>query len=649
MKTTLIKILAILSLGILFSCEEYLDVSPEMGVTAEVVYSDYESFSGAVNRAVGLMHNYVYNVQSDRNEVGTYSDEAQDLGTGRPSVAVNKGLWMTFLYNSIYCPSDFGMYLEEEFHGRAYGREPAGEGMLGIRAVNLCLENYDKLEKFPEESKYTEEELRNQLLGQCYFLRGWFYFNIIMRYGPMPIMDHSYGTNDDFDVERPTYQVSNEFVIANMDSALKYLPADWTYNEKGETAYPSLNLGRPTQTTALAVKAQAYLFAASPLMNPDLNPYGSNSTLYNKEVAKLGIAAYVEALESALDPATRYEMYDWANYSENWNNATTGITNEAIFQPYVQKTAFTAANGYGHGWFYPGFDGGWGTAFSAPTQNAVDWFETLDGWDVEDAPAGSFDVDDPYSNRDPRLKNAIFCHGDEMYLDAQKATDGKVSSTLNAANPSGYHYEWAGTLQSGVWTGYIHGGMRGSAAGGVGGKHRAPGANKFDKASGRYRIFPYIRFAQLYLDYAELVNEVYGPGIVPDEAKGSSVAELTTLTAEDAVNVVRARVGMPNVRDEYLVNASTLRARIYNERAVEFFQEFKRWHDLRRWKIAKQVLAEGIWAADIRVDASKPNGYSYGKKPLEGSYRVFEDKHYWYPFPKEVINMMTVFKQNPGW
>ena len=59
-----IKLAGVLLISGLVACEDYLDVNPEMGITAEEIYSDYYNFKGAVDRATNLIHNYVFVVMT---------------------------------------------------------------------------------------------------------------------------------------------------------------------------------------------------------------------------------------------------------------------------------------------------------------------------------------------------------------------------------------------------------------------------------------------------------------------------------------------------------------------------------------------------------------------------------------------------------
>lgn len=613
MKKYIKTLLLVVSVSVVsLSCEEYLDVSPELGISEDEVFTDYFSTRGALDRATRLIHNYVYNDTDWSGEVGCMSDEMQISKTQFPvHYVINTGNWMDSNFRDLGGMSYANV--NQEFNGNDIPAEPVEKAFIAIRAVNNVLTNIDKLVEFPTELGYTPQELKDQIVGQAHFLRAFHYFNIVKRYGGFPIMDEVFDPSANFDVPRPTWIEGADWMVEDLDKAISLLPVKWN----------SQNLGRVTKTSARALKAMVLLYASSPLMNPDLNPYGSTSKTYNVAYAEKAAVAAAEAINGY--SAGGYEMFSMEEYTENWRSRTSGFPKEAILQaPLSQGTDPNGSGRAGQGWFLPQFAGGW-LAENQPTQNAVDWFETIDGYDVNDPEAissGSFDPSDPYSNRDPRLRASVSVHGDDLYPGLPNPNPGKAR-TLDAL-PNGWHYKYENSRNK-FWAGYYSK------------KHKWPGCNKWHRARGWFRMFPHIRVPQLYLDFAEAANEAYGPnGAVP----GAS------LTAVEAINIVRARANMPPVLAKYTTDKETFKQRIYNERAVELYHEQHRWFDIRRWKIAKEVFAKGIWQADIK----EINGeVVYDKKPMDGALRVFEDKHYWYPFPTQVMNIMTQFEQNPGW
>jgi starch-binding outer membrane protein, SusD/RagB family len=109
------------------------------------------------------------------------------------------------------------------------------------------------------------------------------------------------------------------------------------------------------------------------------------------------------------------------------------------------------------------------------------------------------------------------------------------------------------------------------------------------------------------------------------------------------VNLVRTRAGMPNVNDKFTGSKENFRERIRNERSVELIFEAKRRDDLRRWHIAHLDKYKDLYGCAFPQDHSYFNNRDYVKSI------VFEEKHYWFPFPKSQVTLYEGWKQNPGW
>jgi hypothetical protein len=166
---------------------------------------------------------------------------------------------------------------------------------------------------------------------------------------------------------------------------------------------------------------------------------------------------------------------------------------------------------------------------------------------------------------------------------------------------------------------------------------------------------PYIRLAEMYLNYAEAANEAYGPKAIPTDFSSA-------LTAVDAVNTVRRRVklplnedltkpaemqvygdeSLPDVRDLYTADKETFRERIRNERSVELAFEGHRFVDLRRWYLSHLPQYERRYGHDFNKDHTVCNETLLFESQ-------FEDKHYWFPFRKADVEQYVLFTQNPGW
>jgi len=161
------------------------------------------------------------------------------------------------------------------------------------------------------------------------------------------------------------------------------------------------------------------------------------------------------------------------------------------------------------------------------------------------------------------------------------------------------------------------------------------GVNSYDQMAEQYRMSnPVVRLAEIYLIYAEALNELEGPNA---RVAGGSI------TALEAVNIVRARAGMPGVHSKFTGNRDIFRERIRNERAVELFAEDgTRWYDLKRWNVAHLDKYKQVYT--MRFDKD----YSYFDKVLYQE-KVFDMKHYWMPIYRSQTQIYPEFYQNPGW
>ena len=148
--------------------------------------------------------------------------------------------------------------------------------------------------------------------------------------------------------------------------------------------------------------------------------------------------------------------------------------------------------------------------------------------------------------------------------------------------------------------------------------------------------WPVFRYAGVLLEYAEAMNEAYGP----DNNNGFS------LTAKQALNMVRSRPGvvMPVVTTSDKVE---FRAAVKRERRVELAFENYRYWDLRRWKDAATVLNQPVTGVSIAKNILGQYVYT----PFTVENRVFDaSKMYLHPFPQsEIIKSQGVLLQNPGW
>jgi hypothetical protein len=144
------------------------------------------------------------------------------------------------------------------------------------------------------------------------------------------------------------------------------------------------------------------------------------------------------------------------------------------------------------------------------------------------------------------------------------------------------------------------------------------------------------RYAEILLNYAEAMNEAYGP-VADPQGYG--------MTALDAINQVRQRPGVEMPEIEEGISQTELRNKIKNERRMELAYEEHRYWDLLRWKDASDILNQPLRGVEIIK-----NGSNFTYEYVEVEPRHFDEKMYLYPIPQEeVLKSDGNLTQNPGW
>jgi len=159
----------------------------------------------------------------------------------------------------------------------------------------------------------------------------------------------------------------------------------------------------------------------------------------------------------------------------------------------------------------------------------------------------------------------------------------------------------------------------------------------------------------MYLNFAEAVNEAYGPNVAPTDFDAQG------LTALEAINILHRRVklpatedltaaeqvygdqSLPDVRPQYYASKEIFRDYIRNERAVELAFEGQRFVDLRRWYLSHLPQYKRRYEHQFNKEHTVCNEVLL----FEGQFD--EGKHYWFPFDRSLVNQYEAFKQNPGW
>ncbi|MDR0697967.1 MAG: RagB/SusD family nutrient uptake outer membrane protein [Tannerella sp.] len=607
------------------ACETYLEKTPDSEITSEQVFSSYRNFQGYIDDLYGdgLI---VYHIQAYTSSF----DFADDVACNRdfPSgYAIPRGNYMWIHSNTHQNPF---VTTDDSPHFGLWDR--------GWANIRLCNEGLDNLHLL---INHTQEEY-NRLKGQLLFFRAWNHFEIAKYWGGLPYIVIAFKPDDDMKVERLSFKETLLHIIADLTDAAELLPVMWDDTPLGS------NTGRITKGAAMALKSRALLYAASPLTSKTEN----GTAEYDIELCKQAAETAYEVIKLA-DQGV-YALVAWNDYSYNFADSRgTGIssraiyTTETIFAKIKPASAIGAGQvtNFGVGRLHNSGRFGGNSVVTAPTANFINLYETATGYDIIDAPQSDYNQIVPWANRDPRLRKTILTDG-VKWVDKNNNAEAYIQLYTNVGGSTSVGLDRGSGSSVQSLTGYL---IR---------KYIPYKVNNQDAGSD-YNNFrfncPYIRLAEMYLNYAEAVNEAYGPQTVPADFA-------STLTAVEAVNIVRRRVklpvsedlsrpdelqeygtqSMPDVLDRYTADKNTFRSRIRNERSVELAFEGQRFIDLRRWYLSHLPEYTKRYGHEFNKEHTVCNEVLLFESP-------FEDRHYWFPFHKKYVEQYAAFKQNPGW
>jgi hypothetical protein len=448
----------------------------------------------------------------------------------------------------------------------------------------------------------TDDE-RNQVKGEAHLFRAFAYHELSRRWGALPYISVKLLPETDLNLPRPTFLELTNDMVADIDMAITLLP------EVSYLLHPKF-MGRMGKAAAMALKSKVLTTAASPNYTPNNQ---KDKALWERAAA----AAWdVIELSQTSDKVGLYQ----GEYNSIFH--TEPGTIEGLWPRYSPKYSASSTGIYTHSflWKNVGGDAGYG-----PPQELVDKFETADGISIRDA-GSNYNDQDPYANRDPRFYKDILYHdvawAKNTENDKMDLRTDPLGKDRTAPNSSGY-----GNSNTGYFA-------------------RKCLPEKWNRTAYRtseYINAPYIRMAEMYLNYAEAVNEAF-------ENPNATVSG-ASLTAVQALNVIRNRVGHVNVRPEYASDYTTFQKTVRNEFAIELCFEYHSWFDLLRWRTAKEELDGKVFhGVLITDDDSQPTGVRFEQFPIDEN-RVFQDRNYRYPIKESDLQTYAIpnLTQNPGW
>jgi len=491
----------------------------------------------------------------DGNLFAAVSDEAEQTAPSSAAQYFNLGNWNA--YNN-----------PEDVYSHHYRAIRAANYFLDYSKdfVNFLALNRDTISDHQRQYKLDVQDVA-WLRQENRVLRAYYYFELAKRYGGVPLVTETLQSSDNTDLPRASFDEVINYVVSEIDAVKDSLQVDWR-------TFDVSKAGRITKGAALAIKAKALLYAASPLHN------------ISGDVTKWQKAAYASHDIIAMN---KYSLSD--NYQDLFLIDNTVISAETIWDIRLGATNDMEKKNYPIG--TPG-----GASGITPSQNLVSAYEYT----------GTANPADPFENRDPRLGFSIVMNNNWW--------NGRTIQTWEGGQDA-----WNNTNTS--RTGYYL-------------KKFLNDNLDLVQDQSKLRNWIVFRYGETLLNYAETMNEAYGPD--DDNSWGMS--------ARQAVNSIRNRP-LVLMTDIVATTKEEMRDKIKHERRIELAFEDHRYWDLIRWKDAESVLNQPL--KGIKATKNIDNTFSYSEFIVEN--RVFiAPKMYYYPIPQtEIGKSKGVMTQNTGW
>lgn len=593
-------ILFFISLVIVSACD-YLDKTPDEDMTLEDVFSERNyteafltnTYSYVPSEITMAWHSWMGRDFNLNPFVGA-ADEMEMSWTTPYNQYMNSGAWST-ADSGTSTPAFWWWYYE------------------GIRRANLFLENVSK-------APLSDSDLKTWT-GEAYFLRAFYHFMLFRVYGPIPIVDHSISTDEDWhSVVRNSVDDVVDFIVNDCNTAASMLASQVTSDK----------YGRATSIAALALKARILLYAASPLFNgnPDYLDF-KDADGYNLFPVEYDAKKWETAAQAAKDCIDKAESAGYGLYYSEDGDPYRSYTD--LFLVRFNKEVIFARN-CGDGNHFESLctssaQGGWSGL--NPTQNLVDSYEMQDTGEI---PILGYNGTEPIINEKSGYVEegySVSAHPKGYYPEGTRMMYvGRDPRFYASVNFNGQ--EWRGRKLEFFSTGIDKGnGPDYPSTGYLMRKYSDENVN-LQQGKMTLKTWIFFRLGELYLNYAEALNEVSGP--VEDVYK--------------YVDAIRSRAGMPPLPSG--LSQEQMRERIRHERQIELAFETHRYFDCHRWKIAEQTDDGPIYGMDRNAGTSLQDDTFYRRVIVEE--RVFvSPKHYLWPIQQYEIDRVPWIIQNPGW
>ena len=537
---------------------------------------------------------------------------------------------------------------EANYHGGGPGDNYAI--FDGIRHCNVFIDNLEDRSKVPDIS----EAERLRWIAEAKFLKAYYHYYLMRMYGSIPIIRNTIPVDapeSELQVSREPIDESVNYLVQLLDEAAIGLPPQIVDRQN--------ELGRITRPIALGIKGELLLMAASPLFNGNSDMAGYTNkdgtplfyTTYDEtkwEIAAEAIKAAIDVAEAnghkifykedisfTISDATKTKLDIRQAVTERFNdeliwanpNSRTWQLQRLCMAPLENTVAHSQARKV----FSPTIE----SASKFYTKNGVPIEEdkTLDFNDITKIrEAGAEDA----LNIKEGYRTSILNFDREPRFYADLGFDGAVWYKFDSgANETRWHIEakfkdYAGSADAFDFnvTGYYI-------------KKLIDWEQNFDSnggASYNDYAWPEMRLADLYLMYAEALNEVAGP----------------TGEVLQYIDAIRERAGLEDVATSwqaYSLNPTKyttqagMRDIIHRERSIELAYEGKNYWDIRRWKEATSEYNKPVKGWNV----FGVNEASYYQVLTLHQQRFVAPRDYFWPINERTLIQNPNLVQSPGW
>ncbi|MCY4562583.1 MAG: RagB/SusD family nutrient uptake outer membrane protein [Flavobacteriaceae bacterium] len=650
MRTDFVHIILIFTLlQITFSCSKFLDLVPDNIATIDIAF---EKQIGA-ERFKATLYGYLPNFT---NPLGG----SHTLWTGDEA-------WMNDIAYNILGTNQTTNQKIPLSHDIARGFQSSNNPILSswsslyvaIRDCNIFLENIDN----PID---MDDFLKNQWAAEAKVLKAYYHFYLMRQYGPIPIVDVNLPVDTDpsnSQIPRRSVDEVVDYIVNLIDEAVPDLPQVTV----GNADYGTIN-----QSSALAIKAQVLLTAASPLFNGNsdyvnlVNSEGTGLINSTFDATKWDRAAQAckEAIENAEQAGhSLYRFDELPSLSETTNLKmsirgayTSEVTTEVVFpatgRTVSDQSAFIAPLDFPTGNTDFQLQSVISAQFS-PTLRVAEMFYSENGVPIEEDTSYDFNnryqteiapEDDPIKqfyvqpgfttaklnlDREPRFYASLGFDGGIWY--GQGNTDDTSLITVRAKYTERAGAKNLPSFNRFSATGYFAKKL-------VHYETTMAGGNNIVPLIEENYPWPIIRLADIYLMYAEALNE----------SLASPNAEVYKY-----IDLVRERAGLNGVIDSWSSFSSNpskpttkdgMREIIHQERMIELVFEGSRFWDLRRWKKAIDLMSKPIRGWNVFGDTA--DLYYNVQTIYQPNFSI---KDYLWPIDLPIILRNSNLIQNPGW